>query len=39
MEIKVLDPVVLKEDLPSLDLKRGDLGAIVETYSPTEFEV
>ena len=39
MEIKVLDPVILTEDLPSLGLKRGDMGAIVETYTPTEFEV
>ncbi len=39
MELKVLDPVVLTDDLPQLGLKRGDMGAIVEIYTPADFEV
>jgi hypothetical protein len=34
-----LDVVVLKEDLPSHGLKRGDLGTIVEVYSPDAVEI
>lgn len=34
MTINVLDTVVLNEDLPEHKLKRGDLGAVVELYSP-----
>jgi hypothetical protein len=39
MKINLLDPVVLNEDLPANGLKRGDIGAIVEVYSPDDFEV
>jgi Domain of unknown function (DUF4926) len=34
-----LDVVVLKTDQPAHGLKRGDLGAIVEIYSPEAIEV
>jgi hypothetical protein len=34
-----LDVVVLNMDLPTHGLKRGDLGAIVEVYSPDAIEV
>ena len=36
---KVLDPVVLTHDLPEVDLRRGDLGAIVDVSGPNTFEV
>ena len=39
MTLRNLDVVVLNEDLPSHDLKRGDLGTIVEVYSPAAIEV
>jgi hypothetical protein len=34
-----LDVVVLKTDQPAHGLKRGDLGAIVDVYSPDAIEV
>jgi hypothetical protein len=34
-----LDVVVLNNDLPAHGLKRGDLGAVVEVYSPDAVEV
>jgi len=36
---KPLDVVVLQHDLPPHDLKRGDLGAVVEVYGPDDLEV
>ena len=39
MVIKVLDTVVLTKDLPEHMLKEGDLGAVVEVYSPDGLEV
>lgn len=39
MAVKVLDTVVLEKDLPELHLKRGDVGAVVEVYSPDGVEV
>ena len=39
MNINTLDPVVLNEDLPAHGLRRGDVGAVVEIYSPEDFEV
>lgn len=39
MTLRNLDIVVLNEDLPSHGLKRGDLGTIVEVYSPDAVEV
>jgi len=39
MEFKLLDPVVLTEDLAVHGLKRGDIGAVVEVYTPEDFEV
>lgn len=39
MRIKVLDTVVLKKDLPEHRLKAGDVGAVVEVYSPDGIEV
>jgi hypothetical protein len=34
-----LDVVVLNTDLPAQGLKRGDLGAVVDVYSPDAIEV
>jgi hypothetical protein len=39
MTIKVLDTVVLTKDLPQHKLRQGDVGAVVEIYSPEAFEV
>jgi hypothetical protein len=36
---KELDTVVLVRDVPEAGLKAGDLGAIVQVYSPEAFEV
>jgi hypothetical protein len=36
---KELDTVVLTRDVPESGLRAGDLGAIVEVYSPDSFEV
>lgn len=35
----LLDTVVLMRDVPNAELRRGDLGAIVEIYGPNAFEV
>ena len=32
MRLEILTKVVLKEDLPEYDLKKGDIGTIVEYY-------
>ena len=37
--MKLLDVVALLEDLPTLDLYRGQVGTIVEEYEPGVFEV
>ena len=34
MRFKLLDTVVLDRDLPERSLRKGDLGAIVQTYEP-----
>jgi hypothetical protein len=39
MTFRTLDVVVLKEDQPKYGLKRGDLGTVVEVYSPEVVEV
>ena len=39
MRFRLLDTVVLDRDLPEHGLKRGDLGAVVEVYSPDGLEV
>jgi len=39
MTIQVLDTVVLVKDIPSHGLRKGDLGAVVDTYEPDGFEV
>lgn len=39
MMIKLLDTVVLEKDIPEHDLKKGDLGAIVDIYEPDGLEV
>jgi hypothetical protein len=39
MTLRTLDVVVLNEDLPGHGLERGDLGTIVEVYSPMAIEV
>ena len=37
--MKLLDVVALLEDLPELNLYRGQVGTIVEVYEPGIFEV
>lgn len=39
MSFRTLDVVVLNTDLPAQGLKRGDLGAVVDVYSPDALEV
>jgi hypothetical protein len=39
MKMKLLDVVALLEDLPNLQLYRGQVGTIVEVYEPGVFEV
>ncbi len=39
MPFSVLDTVVLEKDLPTLGLKAGDVGAVVELYEPDGVEV
>ena len=39
MAMRLLDTVVLARDLPAYGLRVGDLGAVVETYSPDGLEV
>jgi len=36
---KELETVVLVRDIPEAGLKAGDLGAVVQVYSPEAFEV
>jgi hypothetical protein len=37
--VKLLDVVALLEDVPELGLYRGQVGTIVEEYTPEAFEV
>lgn len=37
--IRELDTVVLTRDVPETGLRTGDLGAVVQVYSPDAFEV
>lgn len=39
MTLHALDVVVLNEDLPAQGLRRGDLGTVVDVYSPDAVEV
>lgn len=39
MSCKLLDTVAVTADLPSRGLKRGDIGAVVQVYSPEAVEV
>ncbi len=39
MRFKQLDTVVLDRDVPENGLRKGDLGAVVETYEPDGLEV
>lgn len=39
MTIKILETVVLIKDIPEHNLKKGDLGAVVEIYKPDGIEV
>ena len=39
MDIRLLDTVVLKRDLPQHRLVRGDIGAVVELHAPDGLEV
>jgi hypothetical protein len=38
-KIKLLDTVALVDDLPERNLKRGEVGTIVEILAPDVFEV
>jgi hypothetical protein len=38
-EIHTLDVVALTEDIPEHDLRRGQVGTVVETLGPEMFEV
>lgn len=37
--MKLLDVVALTQDLPNLNLYKGQVGTIVEVYEPSVFEV
>jgi hypothetical protein len=37
--LRTLDVVVLNEDLPKHSLKRGDLGTVVDVYSPEAVQI
>lgn len=39
MSFHTLDVVVLNTDVPAQGLRRGDLGAVVDVYSPDAIEV
>lgn len=39
MGIEVLDAVILTRDLPTHELRAGDVGAVVEKYDEHAFEV
>ena len=39
MTMQTLDVVVLTRDLPGQDLRRGDLGTVVERYGPDSVGV
>jgi hypothetical protein len=39
MDFKQLDTVVLDRDVPESGLRKGDLGAVVQTYEPDGLEV
>ena len=39
MSFRTLDTVVVAVDLPSLGLKQGDIGAVVQVYSADAVEV
>ena len=39
MKYKLLDSVVLTNDLPKFGLCAGDLGAVVEIYEPDGLEI
>ncbi len=39
MKFKTLDTVVLDRDMPEFELKKGDLGAVVQIYQPDGLEV
>jgi hypothetical protein len=38
-EIKLLDVVALTEDMPQYQLRRGEIGAVVECYAGNAYEV
>ena len=39
MDVKLLDTIVLEDDLSEYGLKKGDVGAVVEVYKPDGLEV
>jgi len=38
-KIELLDTVALMEDLPQRDLKKGEVGTVVEILAPDVFEI
>lgn len=39
MKYEILDTVILNQDLPDLNLRKGDLGAIVQVHEPDAIDV
>ena len=39
MKFKQLDTIVLDRDVPESGFRKGDLGAVVQTYEPDGLEV
>lgn len=39
MTYREFDTIVVTKDFPELGLRRGDVGAVVQIYSPTALEV
>lgn len=39
MSFSVLDTIVLAHDIPEHGLRQGDIGAVVEVYTPDGLEV
>ena len=39
MDVKLLDTIVLEDDLSEYGLKKGDVGAVVEVCKPDGLEV
>ncbi len=37
--MKLLDVVILMKDLPALNLRKGQVGTVVEVYESDDFEI